>query len=86
MILFIFLSIVYVISFIGVINSYIKKDIMPGCTSFFFLLCPVINTIIFILYLCSIEENGKSKLVNDTKCIINEMMDNLHKIFTNNIR
>ena len=62
--------IIYAVSLLGTVRSYIEKDIAPGCLSIFLLICPVVNTVIFILFVYS---KSKAK-------------ETIRKIFTNNPR
>ena len=62
--------IIYVVSIIGTVLSYIEKDIEAGCLSILLVICPVVNTVIFILFIYS---NSKAK-------------ETIRKIFTNNPR
>ena len=62
--------IIYAVSIIGTALSYREKDIAPGCLSIFLLICPVVNTVIFILFVYS---KSKAK-------------ETIRKIFTNNPR
>ena len=70
---------VYLISLVGCWISYHDKDIRPGCLGTLFSIIPLLNTVIFLLFVFSTDEKGKlriAKLFGDPKEKINDIFTN----------
>lgn len=78
------ICIIYVVSLFGTMWSYEEKDIEPGCLSILLIICPVANTVIFVLFACSKDKDGRSQFRSMIDFLFGKAKETLCKIFTNN--
>ena len=76
--------IIYVVSIIGTVLSYLEKDIEAGCLSILLVICPVVNTVIFILFVYSKCKDGRSRFQSMNDFLFGKAKETIRKIFTNN--
>ena len=73
-IIFSLFIIIYLTSFFKLMNLYIKKDIEPGFCSAIIVFCPIINTVVFLIF-------NKSKLFNNPLIYIkNDFKEFINKL------
>ena len=78
--------IIYAVSIIGTALSYLEKDIEVGCLSILLVICPVVNTVIFILFVYSKCKDGRSQFQSMNDFLFGKAKETIRKIFTNNSR